>query len=93
MLGKDRMPSSRTLLLVITAALPIAGGCRRIPDEVPYEAHVSEKHEGSSEYRVRELVGADLMLDGKKVAELEDRNTRVTVMDAGAARRRSCARP
>lgn len=59
-------------LLVVAAA-----GCRRLPETIPYEATVSPEGSEPGVYRGKELVGAELRLDGKKVGILATPSTTV----------------
>lgn len=61
-------------VLTFGAAMPLVG-CRRLPDTIPYEARISEKEGAAAVYRITELVGNDLQLDGKTVGKLEKENT------------------
>ncbi len=50
-------------------------GCHRLPDTIPYEARLSEKDGKPAVYRITELVGNELQLDGQPLGKLEKENT------------------
>lgn len=54
-------------------------GCHRLPDVIPYEAHVGEEGNPAGVYRITELAGAELKLDGQPIGKLETGNTKISV--------------
>lgn len=68
----------RVLLPLVSLALA-ATGCRRLPETIPYQAIIVEKSGESGNYRITELVGAELALDGTKLGQIQQENTKVSV--------------
>ena len=69
------LAAARPVLLPALLGLALAStGCRRLPDTIPYEAHILEAKQDPTEgYRITELAGAELKLDGKAVGTIEAR--------------------
>lgn len=70
----SRMTKLSVAVLTLGAASSLVG-CRRLPETIPYEARLSEKDGTPAIYRVTELVGSELQLDGKPLGKLEKENT------------------
>jgi len=70
---------ARALALLAVAAALVA--CAKLPDPVPYRANVREKGGGSNgTYRINELDGAELALDGQVLGKLSKDSSKVHVV-------------
>lgn len=58
-----------------------AVACHRLPDTIPYEAIVSEKEKDplTATYRITELSGSELFLDGKPLGKLKPGSAKVSI--------------
>lgn len=75
-----RLTSAHILPTIGFFALALAVmGCHRLPDVVPFEAHLGEEGNPAGVYRITELEGAELKLDGRPVGMFEKRSDRVTI--------------
>lgn len=90
-----RPSAAPPLLSVALLGLALAStGCRRLPETIPYEAHILEAKQDALEgYRINELAGAELKLDGKVVGTIEARPNDKVVSYARWSGPKSSLRP
>lgn len=63
--------AKRSRVLRFVALVASLSGCEKLPDTVPYQANVLEKDGTSGVYRVKELEGKELLLNGQVLGKLQ----------------------